>query len=208
MRLDRLKEKEEQFLSAYPEGFSSPELAARIKKHQIPKYVQFAQEELSPESFKDVDGATDSLLKLLTRSTLISIFEKTAFRNHLKGLTMDKRHELVHAYRVLLHEDRETGFEGVVGQLQPFKLDKWPIVTAPLYYLRPEEDLIVKPTTVKAVIAYFELDGVSYHARPQYNFYTSYRQSFMALKNKVNPILQTENGAFSGFLMYAIGMWA
>ncbi len=205
MNITKLKAMEEQFLRRYPGGFQNPEMAQVAKRHSIPKLVSFAQSELGPDVFSNPDKAMEAIGKLVSRSSLVSVFEKTAFKNHLNGLPPVERADLAEAFRELLHGNQEAGFGQAVDLLAPYKLAKWTIITAVLYYMNPMIELVIKPTTVKAVIDSFVLEDVVYQPRPTYDFYQKYRERIQVLKQSVGEELQVENGAFCGFLMFATG---
>lgn len=205
MNITKLKAMEEQFLIRYPGGFQNPEMVQVAKRHNISKLVSFAQSELGAEAFLDPDKALEDIGKLVARSSLVSVFEKTAFKNHVNGLPPLERADLAEAFRELLYGNQEAGFGQTVDLLAPYKLAKWPIITAVLYYMNPMTELVVKPTTVKAVIDGFALEDVVYQPRPAYDFYRKYRERILLLKQTLGEELQVENGAFCGFLMFATG---
>lgn len=205
MDKDRLKEQETHFLTRYPGGFQNPEMLQIAKRHNVSRLVAFAQEELGPAAFNDPQHALEVVGKLISRSSLVSVFEKTAFRNHLAALPAVERLDLADAIRELLHGDQAAGFERVTALLTPYKQAKWTIITALLYYRNPQEELVIKPTTVKGVIDAFQLEGIAYSPRPTFEFYDKYRAAIRAMKQDVSEVLQVENGAFCGFLMFAVG---
>jgi hypothetical protein len=71
-------------------------------------------------------------------------------------------------------------------------------------YFHPQRDVFVKPTTVKGVIAYFELKHLEYKPTPSWTFYDAYRSTFYEMKSNVDPSLSPTNAAFSGFLWMTI----
>lgn len=207
MNLEKLKAEEARFFLHYPGGFQDPRMREVAKKHNITKTVELVQRDLSREAFKDPLKALETLGKVITRSSLVSVFEKTAFRNHLKALPQAEGLMLADAFRELLHGDQKAGFEGTAALLMPYKLAKWPLITSVMYYSQPNRDVIIKPTTVKAVILAFGLEGLTYPSKPSYAFYSGYREQFLAMKQAAGEGLQVENGAFSGFLMFALGQF-
>ena len=50
--------------------------------------------------------------------------------------------------------------------LKAGKLAKWSLITICPVYFRPQQEVFVKPTTVKGVIAHFELDELQYRPQP------------------------------------------
>lgn len=207
MNTKLLKDQEERFLARYPGGFQNPEILQIAKKHNVARLTALIQDELGPEAFEDPDTALELVGKVISRSSLVSVFEKTAFRNHLSGIPALERAGLADGFRELLHGSQEAGFEQLVNQLAPYKLAKWTIITALLYCQDPQKELVIKPSTVKAAIGTFGLEDVQYTTRPNYEFYRKYRDHIQGMKQTVGEELQVENGAFCGFLMFAVGLF-
>ncbi len=207
MNIPKLKEHEERFFQSYPGGFQGEKMKEVAKKHKIEKMVKMVREGLTEEVFEDTEYALSMILKVITASSLVSVFEKTAFRNHIKEITHDEKALLVLGFKELLTGDQGAGFRLLTKHLEIYKLAKWPILTAPLYYSNPDVEVIIKPTTVKAVIEFFELKGIKYTTKPDYEFYKAYRACIKELKENVRPELRVENGSFCGFLMFAVGLY-
>lgn len=204
MNLEALKRYESLFLVHYPGGFSHPAMQTIAKRHQVDKWTEFLKSDLAKAQFDDVIQVAESLTKLIGGSSLVSVFEKTAFKNMMNGLTRDEKQVLMEAFKTLLYEDQAKGFEDVCSFLTLYKNAKWPIVTSVLYYSNPETEVIIKPSTVKKVIEVFELSGVTYTTRPEYHFYKAYCQEIMKMKQLSSEELQVDNGAYCGFLMFAV----
>lgn len=205
MNIQRLKIQEEKFLNRYPQGFQNPEMLQIAKKHNVSRLITLQEEALNAEAFEEPEKALDTLVKLISRSSLVSVFEKTAFKNHVSSLPAVEKRDLVHGFYQLLHGDQKTGFEHLVDLLTPYKMAKWTILTILLYYQNPLKEVVIKPTTVKGVIDYLELEDLVYSPKPSYAFYVRYREAIGQLKQCVSSELQVENGAFCGFLMFVTG---
>jgi len=103
-----------------------------------------------------------------------------------------------------IHGDMEKGFDLMISVLEKVKLAKWPIITVcPLYY-NPDEEVFIKPTTVKKIIAYYELEDIVYKPRPSYEFYWKYKKYFREMRREVDIKAAPDNAAFSGFLMMSV----
>ena len=50
----------------------------------------------------------------------------------------------------------------------------------------------------------FELDGVEYNSKSNYEFYKAYKKEFLKMKKIIGPCVAPENGVFSGFLMMMV----
>ena len=206
MNREKLKLAEKMFLSRYPEGFKSPEMIEIGKKHKIEKMVKMTQEGLAQDRFGDTDTVLETMRRIVTSSSMVSVFEKPRFRDLLNGLNSDEREALASGLNDLLHGDQKKGFELMKAVLLPYKLAKWTLLTVCLVYFRPAEEIFIKPTTVKNVIDYFELEGLKYSPAASWEFYDLYRQQINLMKSLADKRLQTDNAAFSGFLMMSLGL--
>ncbi len=204
MNIQKLKDAEARFLGMYPQGFETPELAAMVKKHHVDKLTVFAREVFSPDMLDDTREAAGNMVKLVTRSSLVSVFEKPKFRDAVNIMSADEREALVLFLKQLLHGDQRVGFDGLARLLAVYRIDKWPVITAFRCYYHPDTDLALKPTTVKNVIAFFELDGLRYLVHPNYEFYDLYRAAINEMRAAVSPLCGPTGAHFSGFLMMAM----
>ncbi len=204
MNVAKLKEAERRFLIKYPGGFLHPELQAIGKKHAMSKRIAFAQEAFAKDRFKQPQHIVDSVITLISQSSVVSLFEKPKFRDYLRTLTGEERQAFVDHLKAMLHGNQAKGFDGMVAVLKRGKIAKWPILTALLIYFRPDSEVFIKPTTAKNVIAFFELDSLHYSPSPSFAFYRDFRESLLAMKARVSPDLAPSNAAFSGFLMMSV----
>ena len=195
---------EKMFLKKYPEGFDSPEMAEISKKHKLEKMNKMTQEGLAEDRFDDTDAVLETMRKIVTSSSMVSVFEKPKFRDLLKGLMPEEKEELADGLKNSLHGNQKKGFEQMISVLRPYKLAKWTLLTVCLVYFNPEKEVFIKPTTVKNVISYFELEGLIYSPKASYEFYSAYRAQFNAMKKLTGKQLQIDNAAFSGFLMMSM----
>lgn len=205
MNVKRLKQAEAAFLSQYPGGFADPEMEKIAKKHRVGKLAEQAQELLAPKVFKQQATALDNIVRIVTRSSMVSLFEKPKFRDYVNGASRADRAELSEGFRKLLHGNQEKGFNEVLDVLAEAKLAKWSLMTICLFYLRPEVEVFIKPTTTKNAIAFFDLEGLEYKPRPSWSFYARYRDVITEMKATVDPSLAPNNAAFTGFLMMSMG---
>lgn len=182
MNLKKLREAEERFFMQYPEGFSDPLMLEIAKKHKIEKMRQLAQDSFAFNQFDSFHEVVDSMSKIVSRSSLISLFEKPKFKDLVKVLSDNEKESLSHGLKEFLHGDQEFGFEQMAGLLRQYKLAKWPLITVfPVYY-NPSIEVFVKPTTAKSVIKYFELEIPKYSPNPTYEFYKAYREEVNQMK--------------------------
>lgn len=204
MNREKLKLAEKMFLSRYPEGFASPEMLEIGKKHKMNKMVKMTQEGLAEDEFANTDAVLESMRKIVTSSSMVSVFEKPKFRDLLKDLTIDERDMLADGLKNSLHGDQKRGFEQMIAVLLPYKLAKWTLLTVCLVYYRPDYEVFIKPTTVKGIIDFLELEGVKYSPKASYEFYAAYREQMNEMKELVDESLRESNAAFSGFLMMSL----
>lgn len=204
MNLERLRAAEADFLGQYPLGFRDPALAAIGRKHNVDKLSAQAREAFARRAFARQGAVLDDLVRIVSRSSMVSMFEKPRFREFVAGLGGDDRDALAAALKQMLHgtgSSPRRGFETMVDLLLGEKLAKWSLVTAAPYYLHPDREVFVKPTTAKGVVAFFELDVPDYRPCPYWDFYAAYRAQILAMREQVHPDLAPNNAAFSGFLM-------
>jgi hypothetical protein len=205
MNLKRLKQAEAEFLARYPVGFNHPDMITIGKKHNVGKMTEQAKELLSKKSFQKTGPVLDSLIKIVSRSSMVSMFEKPKFRDYVNGLDRDEREALAMGFQLLLHGKQQRGFEIIIDILARGKLAKWSLVTICPTYMKPLDEVFVKPTTAKNVIKYLELEDLDYKPRPSWAFYEEFRRQILAMKEKVDPSISPSNAAFTGFLMMSLG---
>jgi len=174
------------------------------KHHRLDQMVELAQESFQERNFTHPDLIVDNMVRIITRSSLISRFEKPKFREFARSLGSLERQDLVQGLEELLLGNEQTGFEILLAILRPWKLAKWPLMTVCQAYYRPEVEVFIKPTTTKGIIETFELDNLQYKPSPTWDFYKRYRAAINEMKTKVGPSLSPYNIAFTGFLMRSI----
>lgn len=204
MNITKLKEAEERFLMRYPGGFSDPMMLEIAKKHKVEKMNKLAQDSFAVEQFESPDKIADSMSKIISQSSMVSIFEKPKFRDIIKVISDNEKELLSHGLKEFLHGDQGFGFKLMSGLLNEYKIAKWPLLTVCPVYYRPSVEVFIKPTTVKGVIEYFELEGLKYSPKPTFEFYAAYREQINQMKHEVAATLQVNNAAFCGFLMMSI----
>ena len=204
MNKAKLKEAEARFIERYPGGFSHPLMLEIVKKHKVEKMKKLAQDSFAVAQFACAASIADSMIKITSQSSLISVFEKPKFRDAVKSMSADEKEHLAHGLKEFLHGDQSVGFGMMTGLLQEYKIAKWPLLTVyPIFY-RPSSEVFIKPTTAKGIIEHFELTGLKYNSRPTFEFYQAYREQILLMKQEVNELLQVDNAAFCGFLMMSI----
>ncbi len=203
MNMKALKDAERIFLKRYPGGFTHPDMVAIGKKHKMEQLEAMAQESFAKPQFADTNYIIAELAKLVSRSTMISMFEKPKFKDMTKSLGKKDKERFVEGLYELLHGKEKVGFDLLVSELQKRKLAKWTLATAVQAYYRPQKDLLIKPTTTKLIIGKLELD-LEYDSTPSWEFYSRYRKTINTIKSKVHKTLSPNNPAFCGFLMMAL----
>jgi hypothetical protein len=173
------------------------------KRHQVDKMTKMAKDVFARQQFNKPNAFVESLSKLISRSSMVSMFEKPRFRDMVNDMNSDERAELTEAFRKLFHGNQRKGLEAVVEILARYKLAKWSLVTIGLVYYRPQKEVFVKPTTAKDIIAKLELN-LDYKPRPYWEFYEAYRAAIISIKDKVDPSISPNNAALTGFLMMSL----
>ncbi|MFY9328950.1 MAG: hypothetical protein WAO76_13200 [Georgfuchsia sp.] len=201
MNLKTLKLAEERFMQRYPGGFSHPEIQAIGKKHRFDQMVALAQDEFAKSRFRNPESVADAMVKTVSRSSLISIFEKPRFRDAVRTMAHSEKDILATGLEDFLHGRQQRGFEAMTMTLAQWKLAKWSLLTVIPNYYRPNDEVFVKPTTAKGVIEYFELQNLAYSAKPSWDFYRRFHDEILKMKASVDDSLAPSNAAFLGFLM-------
>ena len=204
MNIKKLKIAEKNFLCAYPGGFAHPEMLAMGKKHNVNKLSEFCQTVLAKDKFNQRDELLDNWVKVISRSSMISLFEKPKFRSFVNVQMGAERTALAESLYEILHGNAYKGFELQVELLKRDKIAKWSLISAAPAYYRLQDEVFIKPTTAKGVITHFELEGLNYKPTPNWDFYQRYRDALLEMKKHVDPALAPSNPAFSGFLMMAM----
>lgn len=202
--LTTLKQLEGDFLMRYPQGFNDPEMLAIAKKHKMSKMVELAQTSFKKRAFGNIHTTADNMVKVVSRASMVSMFEKPKFRDFVNNLSENDKAFLVKALYNMLHGKQQMGFEAMVDILRTEKLAKWSLVSIIPAYFSPNDEVFVKPTTAKGVLKHFGITDPVYKPAPTWGFYQKYRQLINHAKTQVNPDLSPSNAAFSGFLMMSV----
>ena len=206
MNFKTLKLLEAKFMRVYPGGFRHPDLEKIGKKHRMPQLIAFAKERFDKACFGNPAQVCESMIQMVSKSSMVSVFEKPRFRDYMRSLSDDQRDIMVNGLQELLHGKEEVGFNMILDVLDEGRLAKWTLLTVWQAYYMPKKGVFIKPTTVKDVIATLELEGLQYQSRPDFAFYKSYRAAINKMKKEVDKSFSDSNAAFSGFLMMAMAL--
>lgn len=201
MTLEKLKIIEEHFFEIYPKGFEDEGLAQVLKRHNIAKLTDFAHEVFAKEKFINPQQIVEDMIKIVSKSSLISLFEKPKFRDAVKAMSSERKEMLSIGLEEMLYGSFKNGFNIVVDILTEEKLAKWSLISVIPYYYAPKKHIFIKPTTTKNVLTYFEIEEIVYKPRPSYEFYAKYKKILAQFKKEVNNKLSNDNAKFTGFLM-------
>lgn len=156
MNLKKLTDAEASFLTFYPKGFEDETLLPIIKRHNTEGIGKSVQELFSPEKFSRTEEIGESFAKIVSKSSLISLFEKPKVRDMVKAMSMEQQDMLAIGLYELLHANQEKGFRILVDVLSIYKLAKWSIVTLIPYYYARDKEFFIKPTTTKDRVIPYE----------------------------------------------------
>ncbi len=201
MNISLLKAAEDKFYTLYPGGFDNEEMKTIAKKHRLDKMTDLVHELFAEDRFLFTEQIIEDMVKVIGKSSMISLFEKPKFRDYARSLSPERKAQLAAGLKELLYGNEAVGFEMMLDVLIDGKLAKWSLMTLIPAYFRPEEEVFVKPTTTKNVIRVFELEDIVYKPRPSYEFYQRYRTYIREMKQHVNESCRPNNPAFTGFLM-------
>ena len=205
MNQQKLKDAEASFLQRYPGGFSDPEMEAVKKKHNVDSLVQFTQQNLTRANFSRPEFITETLVKIVSRSSMVSRFEKPKFRDFVKALNSHERQALSDAFEKRLYgRQKRQGFEEVLGMLAHHRLAKWAVISVVPFYFSPNKEAFVKPTTAKGIIRYLEVPELEYKPTPSWEFYRGYVRLLDDIRKDLVPTLSPNYAALTGFLMMSI----
>jgi hypothetical protein len=180
-------------------------MAPIMKKHNVAKLSEFAQANLTKAHFNRPEHIAETLVRIISRSSMVSMFEKPKFRDFVQSLNSHEKEYLAFAFEKRLYgRNKRTGFEETLGLLSQYKIAKWPIVSAVPFYFAPKKEAFVKPTTAKRIIAYLEVDDMQYKPTPSWEFYRAYVKLLDQVKKEVHPSISTNYAGLSGFLMSAM----
>ncbi|WP_345973497.1 hypothetical protein [Sulfurimonas diazotrophicus] len=206
MNLDKLKTAEAEFFAMYPGGFGDEALLPIVKRHHSAEIGRQVETLFAENAFGQPDEVCDNFAKIVSKSSMISFFEKPRVRDMVKGMSPEQKDMLSIALYELLHGNEKEGFEGLVEVLSYYKLAKWSLVSMLPYYYNRRKAFFIKPTTTKNILKHFEIGELVYKPRPAYAFYKGYSKVLNEMKKRVDPSLGKDNAAFTGFLMMAMGM--
>lgn len=168
------------------------------------KMIELTQQCFAKKNFRDTSDIIENMIKIIGRSSMVSVFEKPKFKDFANSLTPKEKNLLVTGLKEQLHGDQQKGFEIILHLLKTGKLAKWSLISICPVYFHPQREVFVKPTTVKGIIAYFELDELHYRPQPYWEFYVRLREIIQDMKTRVDPSLSPNSAAFSGFLMMSL----
>ena len=152
MNVERLKLAEAHFLQMYPKGFADPDLELIGKRHRVDKMSDFTRTAFTKKQFANERQIIDDLIKTVSRSSMVSMFEKPKFKDHINSLSKTDQSSVVAALKKLLHGNQEKGFNELLDILSDGKIAKWSLVSVIPAYYAPTTEVFVKPTTAKGVI--------------------------------------------------------
>ncbi|MEH6557650.1 MAG: hypothetical protein V7459_15060 [Oceanicoccus sp.] len=201
---EKLKHLEANFLRQYPQGFADQGMEKILKKHRTEQMVSLAKECFSEAACSNVHVTAENMIKVVSRSSMVSMFEKPKFRDFVRKMDENEKAFLVNALCQMLHGKQQLGFEAMVDILQSEKLAKWSLVTIIPAYYYPTKEVFVKPTTAKDILRYFDITEMVYKPTPSWKFYRQYRKLIKDAKATVDKSLSPSNAAFTGFLMMSV----
>ncbi|WP_150467975.1 hypothetical protein [Francisella sp. SYW-9] len=204
MRLDRLRKLELDFFEVYPQGFNDPEMQKIAKKHNIDKLSELTQQTFSNSSSISVDAFLEDIVRIVSRSSMVSMFEKPKFKEYIHHLDDIQKQKFSEALINLVTKQQKKGFEDLVAMLSKAKLAKWSLITICLFYFNPQKEVFIKLTVTKDVISFFELQDLVYKPTPTWEFYKKYRDIINSMKKSVDKSFTTNNAAFTGFIMMSL----
>lgn len=205
MNLAHLRQAEASFLQRYPGGFADPELDTIRKRHDIDKLSAFTRESFSRSNFNRPELICEALVKVISRSSMVSRFEKPKFRDFVAALNSHEKQALATSVEKRLYgRQKRQGFEEILGMLAHQKLARWSVISAVPFYFAPTKEAFVKPTTAKGIIKFLDATDLNYAPTPSWEFYRGYLRLLGEIKANVVPTLTGNNAAITGFMMMSL----
>jgi len=204
MNVEKLRRAEAGFLEIYPLGFDDPAIQPIRRKHNVQRLVRYAGDALTRERCHRPQAVCDAMLAIIARSSMVARFDKPRFRDFIASLAAGERETLAYAVEQRLYGRRRHGFELMQGLLTPYKLARWPVITALPFYHAPRREAFVKPTTVKRILGWLEVEDLHYQPTPSWAFYRGFQRLLVAIRREVSPSLSPTNAALTGFLMMSL----
>jgi hypothetical protein len=202
MNIKRLKEAEAAFLARFPKGFGDPGMEKIRKSHNVDRLADFTRANVTEAALSRPQGFADILLKIVSRSSMVSRFEKPPFREFLDALSSKDKRDLAEAFQKrLFGRKQREGFEAIIDLLDRYKLARWSLVSAVPFYFAPSKEAFVKPSTARRIVTFLDMEALHYNPRPDWAFYVGYRKLVLDIKKNVDPSLTPNNAATTGFLM-------
>jgi len=202
MNIEKLLEAEASFLRRYPKGFADEAMEGIKKKHNVDKLAQFAQENLKRSVFSRPEFVAETVLKIVSRSSMVSRFEKPKFKDFIHAMNSHEKQAFADAFEMRLYgRSKKRGFEELLGMMQPFGVARWSVISVVPFYFAPRKEVFVKPTTAKGIIANLDIEELIYRPGPTWEFYCSYQKLLGEIRSTVSESLSPNNAALTGFLM-------
>ena len=201
MNVRKLEQAEAAFLARFPQGFSDPGLERIRKSHNVERLADFARANVTEAALSRPQKFAETLLTIVSRSSMVSRFEKPPFKEFIDSLDSKDKRRLSEAFRDRLFGRQPEGFDAIVDLFGRYKLARWSLVSAVPFYFAPAREAFVKPSTARKIVTFLDVDDLQYHPRPDWRFYVGYRKLVIAIKGKVDSSLTPNNAATTGFLM-------
>ena len=206
MNIKKLKQAEADFLARFPGGFADPGLERVRKSHNVDRLADFTRSHVTEAALSRPHAFAETLLTIISRSSMVSRFEKPPFKEFLLGLSSTELRRLAAAFKErLFGRKKQQGFDDIVELFAHHRLARWSLVSAVPFYLAPSKEAFVKPSTARTIVTFLDMaEDLHYRPRPDWSFYRAYRRLILDIKKHVDPSLTPHNAATTGFLMVSM----
>ncbi len=130
-----------EFLSRYPGGFMNDEMQEIGKKHRLDKMETLVKDVFAKDKFLFPKQIVEDMIKVVSRASMVSLFEKPKFRDYARSLDDSDKAQLSSGLYELLYGDKESGFNQMLDILVRGKLGKWSLMTIIPVYFYPNEEV-------------------------------------------------------------------
>jgi len=111
MNIEVLKAAEKRFLKQHPGGFGHPDMLETNKRFKMEQHIAEAKMAFTKKSFDESKSVLADVAKLVSRSAMVSMFEKPKYKAMLDDMSADKKDAFAKSLYELLHGKEKAGFD-------------------------------------------------------------------------------------------------
>ncbi len=150
------------------------------------KLADFAHTHLTEAALSRPQRFVDTLLTIVSRSSMVSRFEKPPFREFLDGLDSKDKRRLTEAFgKRLFGRKKREGFAEIVDLLARYKLARWSLVSAICTSIsHPRRRLSSNLRRPERSLPFSTSRSFNTTPRPSWAFYVGYRNLILDIEGE------------------------